>query len=106
MKLDDKTSNIGAIANSSPEDRSLDRRLKYIAWANTVAGQLPHIPKDGLREFLKRCDQAELNTYNDLRSVRQAQNAAISIMERKAKRAGADEAQVRKFMLSFMQDGL
>ena len=36
-------------------------------------------------------------------SVRQAQNAAIRILERKAKRAGADEAQIRKFMLSFMQ---
>ena len=38
-----------------------------------------------------------------LGSVRQAQNAAIRILERKAKRAGADEAQIRKFMLSFMQ---
>ena len=39
-------------------------------------------------------------------SVRQAQNAAIRILERKAKRAGADEAQIRKFMLSFMQGAL
>ena len=31
LKLADKTSNIGAIANSPPEDWSLDRRLKYIA---------------------------------------------------------------------------
>ena len=106
VKLADKTSNIGAIANSPPEDWSLDRRLKYIAWANTVVGQLPYLPKDGLNEFLKRCDQAELNAYDDLGSVRQAQNAAVSILERKAKRAGADEAQIRKFMLSFMQGAL
>ena len=85
VKLADKTSNIGAIANSPPEDWSLDRRLKYIAWANTVVGQLPYLPKDGLSEFLKRCDQAELNAYDDLGSVRQAQNAAISILGRKAK---------------------
>ena len=31
VKLADKTSNIGAIANSPPEDWTLDRRLKYIA---------------------------------------------------------------------------
>ena len=80
-----------------------ERRLKYIAWANTVIGQLPYLPKDGLSEFLKRCDQAELNAYDDLGTIRKAQNAAISILERKAKRAGADEAQIRKFMLSFMQ---
>ena len=49
---------------------------------------------------------AELNAYDDLGSVRQAQNAAISTLERKAKRAGADEAQIRKFMLSFMQGAL
>lgn len=72
LKLADKTSNIGAIANSPPEDWSLDRRLKYIAWANTVVGQLPYLPKDGLSKFLKRCDQAELNAYDDLGSVRQA----------------------------------
>ena len=106
MKLADKTSNIGAIANSLPEDWTLERRLKYIARANTVVGQLPYLPKDGLGEFLKRCDQAELNAYDDLGSVRQAQNAAIRILERKAKRAGADEAQIRKFMLSFMQGAL
>ena len=106
VKLADKTSNIGAIANSPPEDWSLDRRLKYIAWANRVVEQLPYLPKDGLSEFLKRCDQAELNAYDDLGSVRQAQNAAINILGRKAKRAGADEAQIRKFMLSFMQGAL
>ena len=106
VKLADKTSNIGAIANSPPEDWTLERRLEYIAWANTVVGQLPYLPKNGLNEFLKHCDQAELNAYDDLGSVRQAQNAAISILERKAKRVGADEAQIRKFMLSFMQAAL
>jgi len=82
LKLADKTLNIGAIANSPPEDWTLDRRLKYIAWANTVVGQLPYLSKDGLSEFLKRYDQAELNAYDDLGSVRQAQNAAIRILER------------------------
>jgi hypothetical protein len=106
VKLADKTSNIGAIANSPPKDWTLERRLEYIAWANRVVGQLPYLHKDGLSEFLKRCDQAELNAYDDLGSVRKAQNAAISILERKAKRAGADEAQIRKFMLSFMQGAL
>ncbi len=71
-----------------------------------MVGQLPYLPKNGLNEFLKHCDQAELNAYDDLGSVRQAQNAAISILERKAKRVGADEAQIRKFMLSFMQAAL
>ena len=80
--------------------------MRYIVWANNVVGQLPFLPKDGLSEFLKRCDQAELNAYDDRGSVRQAQNAAVSILARKAKRVRADAAQIRKFMLSFMQGAL
>ena len=80
--------------------------MKYIACAKSVVRELPYLPKDGLSDFLKRCDQAELNAYDDLGSVRQAQNAAVNILESKAKRAGADEVQIRKFMLSFMQGAL
>jgi hypothetical protein len=106
VKLADKTSNIGAIANSPPEDWSLARRLEYIAWANTVVGNLPFLPKEGLSEFLRRCDQAELNAYDDLGTIRQAQNASISILERRAKRLGSSESQIRKFMLGFLEGAL
>ena len=103
VKLADKTSNIGAIANSPPEQWSLERRLEYIAWANTVVGNLPFLPKEGLSEFLRRCDQAELNAYDDLGTVRQAQNASLRILERRAKRLGASEPEIRNFMLGVMQ---
>ena len=103
VKLADKTSNIGAIANSPPEDWTLERRLNYIAWANTVVGQLPYLPKDGLSEFLKRCDQAELNAYDAVGSVRQAQTPSIRIAKRRARKVGADEPQVRTFMLRLIQ---
>ena len=106
VKLADKTSNIGAIANSPPEYWSLQRRLEYIAWANTVVGNLPFLPKEGLSEFLRRCDQAELNAYDDLGTIRQAQNASISILERRAKRLGSSESQIRKFMLGFLEGAL
>ena len=103
VKLADKTSNIGAIANSPPEHWSLERRLEYIAWANTVVGNLPFLPAEGLSEFLRRCDQAELNAYDDLGTVRQAQNASLRILERRAKRLGASESEIRNFMLGVMQ---
>ena len=103
VKLADKTSNIGAIANSPPEHWSLQRRLEYIAWANTVVGNLPFLPKEGLSEFLRRCDQAELNAYDDLGTVRQAQNASLRILERRAKRLGASEPEIRNFMQGVMQ---
>ena len=106
VKLADKTSNIGAIANSPPEHWSLQRRLEYIAWANTVVGNLPFLPKEGLSEFLRRCDQAELNAYDDLGTVRQAQNASLRILERRAKRLGSSESQIRKFMLGFLEEAL
>ena len=106
VKLADKTSNIGAIANSPPEYWSLQRRLEYIAWANTVVGNLPFLPKEGLSEFLRRCDQAELNAYDDLGTIRQAQNASIRILERRAKRLGASEPQIHKFMLGFLEGAL
>ena len=102
VKLADKTSNIGAIANSPPDGWSLERRLEYIGWANTVVGHLPLLPKQGLAEFLSRCDQAELNAYDDLGTVRQAQNASRRLLERRAKRLGASEPEIRKFMLGLL----
>jgi len=102
VKLADKTSNIGAIANSPPDGWSLERRLEYIGWANTVVGHLPLLPKEGLAEFLRRCDQAELNAYDDLGTVRQAQNASLRLLERRAKRLGASEPEIRRFMLEFL----
>ena len=106
VKLADKTSNIGAIANSPPNGWSLERRLEYIAWANTVVGNLPFLPAEGVSEFLRRCDQAELNAYDDLGTVRQAQNASLRILERRAKRLGASEVKIRKFMLGFLDGTL
>jgi hypothetical protein len=102
VKLADKTSNIRAIANSPPDGWSLERRLEYIGWANTVVGHLPLLPKEGFAEFLRRCDQAELNAYDDLGTVRQAQNASLRLLERRAKRLGANESEIRRFMLEFL----
>ena len=101
-----RLSNIGAIANSPPAHWSLQRRLEYIAWANTVVGNLLFLPKEGLSEFLRRCDQAELNAYDDLGTVRQAQNASLRILERRAKRLGSSESQIRKFMPGFLEGAL
>ena len=69
-------------------------------------GNLPFLPAEGLSEFLRRCDQAELNAYDDLGTVRQAQNASLRILERRAKRLGASEAKIRKFMLGFLGGSL
>jgi hypothetical protein len=76
--------------------------LNTLPRANTVVGHLPFLPKEGLSEFLRRCDQAELNAYDDLGTIRQAQNALIHILERRAKRLGSSEPQIRKFMLGFL----
>jgi hypothetical protein len=76
--------------------------LNTLPRANTVVGHLPFLPKEGLSEFLWRCDQAELNAYDDLGTIRQAQNASIRILERRAKRLGSSEPQIRKFMLGFL----
>ena len=102
VKLAYKTSNIRAIANSPPDGWSLERRLEYIGWANTVVGHLPLLPKEGFAEFLRRCDQAELNAYDDLGTVRQAQNASLRLLDRRAKRLGANESEIRRFMLEFL----
>lgn len=66
-------------------------------------GRLPYLPKEALSEFLNRYEQAELNAYDDLGTVRQAQNASLYIMERRAKRLGSNDEHIRKFMLGFME---
>ena len=66
-------------------------------------GRLRYLPKEALSEFLNRYEQAELNAYDDLGTVRQAQNASLYIMERRAKRLGSSDEQIRKFMLGFME---
>ena len=63
VKLADKTSNVGAIGKSPPADWSLERRLAYISWADEVVERLPFAPKEGLDEFFKRYDIAELYAY-------------------------------------------
>ena len=66
----------------------------------------PLLPKEGLAEFLRRCDQAELNAHDDLGTVRQAQNASLRLLERRAKRLGASESEIRKFMLGLLDGAL
>ena len=82
VKLADKTSNVGAIGKSPPADWSLERRLAYLNWANEVVERLPFTPKEGLDEFFKRYDIAELDAYDDLGTVRQGENAALRVIER------------------------
>ena len=106
VKLADKTSNVGAIAKSPPEGWSLARRLQYIAWAEKVVSELPHLPQNGLNEFKRRCEQAELQAYIDQGTERQAQNAALRIMERKVLRAGKSQQRADQFLLKLMSDTL
>ena len=106
VKLADKTSNVGAIAKSPPEGWSLARRLQYIAWAKKVVSALPHLPRKGLNEFKRRCEQAELQAYIDQGTERQAQNAALRIMEQKVLRAGKSQERADQFLLKLMSDTL
>ena len=103
IKLADKTSNVGSLATSPPENWTLDRRLDYIKWAQCVVDKLPILPSKGLRTFENKCDQAELQAYIDLGSERQAQNASLTILERKAKRLGASQEQSDFFLKSVME---
>ena len=103
VKLADKTSNVGAISKSPPADWSLERRLAYLNWANEVVERLPLTPKEGLDEFLKRYDIAELDAYDDLGTIRQGENAALRVIERRAKRLGASEFKIKQMMLGFME---
>ena len=106
VKLADKTSNVGAIAKSPPEGWSLARRLQYIAWAEKVVGALPSVSEKGIAEFKRRCEQAELQAYIDQGTERQAQNAALRIMEQKVLRAGKSQERADQFLLKLMSDTL
>ena len=103
VKLADKTSNVGAIGKSPPADWSLERRLAYISWANEVVERLPFAPKEGLDEFFKRYDIAELDAYDDLGTIRQGENAALRVIERRAKRLGASDDKIKQMILGFME---
>ena len=103
VKLADKTSNVGAIGKSPPTDWSLERRLAYISWADEVVERLPFAPKEGLDEFFKRYDIAELDTYDDLGTIRAGENAALRVIERRAKRLGASDDKIKQMMLGFME---
>ena len=103
IKLADKTSNVGSLAISPPDNWALDRRLGYITWAQSVVGKLPNLPRKGLQEFENKCDQAELQAYIDLGSERQAQNASLTILERRAKRLGATQKQSDLFLKRLME---
>ena len=65
--------------------------------------RLPLTPKEGLDEFLKRYDIAELDAYDDLGTIRQGENAALRVIERRAKRLGASEFKIKQMMLGFME---
>ena len=106
VKLADKTSNVGAIAESPPESWSLARRLQYIAWAEKVVSALPHLPQKGLNEFKRRCEQAELQAYIDQGTERQAQNAALRVMEKRILRMGKSRERADRFLLKMLNDTL
>ena len=65
--------------------------------------RLPELPASALNEFESRCDIAELRSYIDLGSERQAQNASLTILERKAKRLGASQEESDLFLKSLME---
>ena len=106
VKLADKTSNVGAIAEPPPEGCSLARRLQYIARAEKVVSALPHLPQKGLAEFQRRCEQAELQAYVDQGTERQAKNAALRVMEKKILRIGKSQERADRFLLKMMTDTL
>jgi len=106
IKLADKSSNVGALADSPPEDWSLERRLEYVKWATTVVEALPKVSKEGMNLFLTRCDQAELQAYLDLGTTRMAENAVFRILERKTLRCGGTQQQSDDLLKSIMANTL
>ena len=106
IKLADKSSNVGALADSPPEDWSLERRLEYVKWATTIVEALPTVSKDGMNLFLTRCDQAELQAYLDLGTTRMAENAVLRILERKTLRWGGTQQQSDDLLKSIMANTL
>jgi hypothetical protein len=80
--------------------------LQYVTWAEAVVQNLPYKPEVALAEFLRRCDIAILKSYEDLGTVRQAQNAALALLERKAQRIGSSPERVNQLLLSMMKQTL
>ena len=83
--LADKTSNIRAKVRSPPIYWLLDRRLEYVIWANEVVDLLSYISSEARSEFSRLYDQAELQAYYDLGTLRQAQKVSMRIMEHRRK---------------------
>jgi len=106
IKLADKSSNVGALSVSPPEDWPLERRLEYVKWATNVVEALPTVSKDGISLFLTRCDQAELQAYLDLGTTRMAENAVFRILERKTLRCGGTQQQSDDLLKSIMANTL
>lgn len=106
IKLADKSSNVGALANSPPPDWSLERRLEYVKWATTVVEALPKVSEGGMSLFLTRCDQAELQAYLDLGTTRMAENAVFRILERKTLRCGGTQQQSDDLLKAIMANTL
>ena len=71
-----------------------------------MVSALPNLPKKGLNEFKRRCEQAELQAFIDQDSERQAQNAALRIMEQKVFRSGKSQESADQFRLKLMSDTL
>ena len=106
IKLADKSSNIGSLANSPPQSWSLQRRLEYIDWANAVVEALPLVCKEGMNLFLSRCEQAEIQAYMDLGTTRMAENAVLRFIESRALRLGGTQEQSDALLKSMMKDTL
>jgi hypothetical protein len=62
LKLADKTSNLRAIAASSPPDWSVKRRLEYVEWARRVSEGLTGVSEWLEGEFEQAAKEAERST--------------------------------------------
>lgn len=58
VKLADKSSNVGALASSPPEDWPAARRRAYLDWAEAVVAGLPHGPAPARAAFAARLARA------------------------------------------------
>ena len=106
IKICDKTSNLRSIANSPPTNWSYERRTEYIRWAYEVVSSLPHKPSNAIEGFMMAADQAEIRSAGDCLPTRQAQNVALSVLQRKAYRSGASPEQINQFMVRFAMGAL
>ena len=71
-----------------------------------MVSALPNVSEKGLEEFKRRCDQAELQAYIDQGTERQAQNAALRVMEKKILRMGKSQERADQFLLKLMNSTL